>query len=366
MSMNRAYIYYAALFCCISFGTMRCIQDDHLNARISVIDPVEIVDGTLISTVQAENVDAPSMVDIYSDALNDEDLWSMKSLLVYRNNKLITEAYPRDRSDIQKPQMIWSCTKQVIGMLTGLAIDEGFIDDIDDSISKYLSEELEGYEDKMNITIRQLLTMQSGIDYENGDHSDELLREIPDNSIDFILERPMKSSPGSEFYYHDGNPHILSAIIQKTTGMTTHEWANQVLFSRVGFENYSWIEYKDGVTMGGFGISTTPRELSKLALLVMNKGKWFSNSIISEEWINEMTQFQSTVDHLPYSFGFLWWIDKSRDVHFMWGSGGQFAFIVPSKELVVTVTAYPNTKGEYEIFPEEFLPYIDRIIDAAE
>jgi hypothetical protein len=51
-------------------------------------------------------------------------------------------------------------------------------------------------------------------------------------------------------------------------------WANEVLFSKIGFSNYTWIRYKDGITFGGFGIETTPRELAKIALLVANKGHW--------------------------------------------------------------------------------------------
>ena len=352
-------------YCGLSILMMGCLQDDPLDANVSFIEAFDNNDGIITSLPQSEGMDAEAMVDIYTDVINDEDLWSLRSMLVFRNNKLVTEAYPKQREDINNQYIVWSCTKQVMGLLVGMALDKGFISDIDDPISAYLNKELEGYDDKKNITIRQLLSMRSGIDYNNGEQSDELIRKIPDNSVEFILSRPMRSPPGMEFNYSDANPHLLSAIIQKQTGMTTREWAEEQLFSRIGLEKYSWIEYKDGITMGGFGIATTARDLSKLALLVLNKGTWFSNTIVSSDWINEMTQVQSQVDYLDYSFGYLWWIDESRDIHFMWGVGGQLVFIIPSKSMVVTFTAFPNTKGKYEIMPEEVLPYVDRLVDAA-
>jgi len=254
-----------------------------------------------------------------------------------------------------------------MGVLTGIAVDKGLISSIDDPISMYLETELIGHEDKNDITIRNLLTMRSGIDYENSGvdgETDELLRQIPDNSIDFVLSRPVNAQQGKEFHYNDGNPHLLSAILQNATGKPTDIWADDVLFSKIGMENYNWVKYKDGVTLGGFGIETTPRELSKVALCVANNGVWESGQIVSSEWIQDMTNPWIELPDSGYKFGYYWWVDPLRDIHFMWGHGGQFAFIAPSQNLVVVMTSIPNTQGDYEIHPDEALPVVDRIIDA--
>jgi CubicO group peptidase (beta-lactamase class C family) len=67
--------------------------------------------------------------------------------------------------------------------------------------------------------------------------------------------------------------------------------------------------------------------------------------------------------NFDYEFGYYWWIDSSRNIKFMWGHGGQFAFIIPDKNIVVVFTSIPNTQGDYEIHADEVLPVVDRIID---
>ncbi len=122
------------------------------------------------------------------------------------------------------------------------------------------------------------------------------------------------------------------------------------------------MRYKDGVSLGGFGIETTPRELSKVALCVANGGLWNGEEVISSEWIGKMTSLQVSVPDFEYDFGYLWWIDESRGIYFMWGVGGQFAFVVPDQQLLVVMTSFPNTEGEYEIQANEGLELVDRII----
>jgi len=225
-------------------------------------------------------VNAAELENIYKSVFDDENLWPIRSLLVYRNNKLIAENYFKDKNDISTKHLIWSCTKQVLGALSGIAVEQGIIESLDDPISKYLSAELQNYPEKQDITIRNLLTMQSGIDYNNDGsdgQTDKLLRQIPDNSVDFVLSRPMAKTPGTDFHYKDGDPNLLSAIIQKLVGKPTDEWANEVLFSKLGIDNLNWVRYKDGITLGGFGIETTPRELAKIALCIANRGNGTKN-----------------------------------------------------------------------------------------
>ncbi len=342
-----------------------CLTEDPLNQQFNTFKPKEIGDGLVLSNPSTENVDSLALVNIYDNVYSDENLWSLRSLLVFRNGKLISEAYLKDSEDITTQHLIWSCTKQVMGLLTGLAIENGFIESINDSISDYFSSELTGHSDKANITIHNLITMQSGIDYDNDGaegETDKILRQLPDNSVDFILSRPKNAAPGTEFHYNDGNPHLLSALIQKATGKPTDVWADEILFSKIEVKNYNWVRYKDGITLGGFGIETTPRELAKIALCVADSGKWKNQQIILNNWIEEMTKPQVETGG-DYSFGYFWWIDTSRNIYFMWGHGGQFVFIVPSKELAIVMTSIPNTQGDYQIQADEALPIVDMIID---
>ncbi len=345
-----------------------CLIDDALNVQFHTFKPKDIGDGLILSNPSNENIDSLALINIYENIYSDENLWSLRSLLVFRNGKLISEAYLKDSEDITTHHLIWSCTKQVMGVLTGIAIENGLIASINDSISKYFTTELTNHQDKANITIRNLITMQSGIDYENDGvegETDKILRQLPDNSVDFILSRPNNAVSGTEFHYNDGNPHLLSALIQKIAGKPTDVWANEVLFSKIEMTNYNWVRYKDGITLGGFGIETTPRELAKMALCVADSGRWKGQQIVSSNWIEEMTSSQVQIEDSDYSFGYYWWIDMSRDIYFMWGHGGQFAFIVPPKNLVIVMTSIPNTQGDYQIQADEALPVVDRIINAS-
>jgi len=343
-----------------------CLKDDPANLSFNSFVPVEIQDGLALSTPEDEGMDAEKLDQIYKSIYADENLWSLRSLLVFRNGSLVAESYLKDEMYRTHPQLIWSCTKQVVGILTGIAMEEGLISSLDDPISDYLSELTENYPEKANITIRQLITMHSGIDYNNDGvegETDKVLRQIPDNLTSFVLARPMRTDPGTDFWYNDGDPQLVASLIQETTGRATDEWADELLFSKLGMSNYNWVRYKDGTTLGGYGIEATPREMGKIALCVADSGRYQQQQVIPSQWISQMTSEQVETGS-DYGFGYFWWLDPSRDIHFMWGHGGQFAFIIPAESLVVVMTSIPNTQGDYQIQADEALPIVDQIIDA--
>ena len=359
MRSNNSIAILLLLFMILNVG---CLKDSNLNSPFIESGPIDLDDGLELSSPQSEGFDTTELSDAIIDIYNDENLWSIRSLLVLKNGKLVSETYFKNSEDISNKHLIWSCTKQVIGILTGIAIEEGIIEDLEDQISIYLPEIANEYPDKSEITIRDLLAMQSGIDYSNEEQTDQVLRQIPDDILDFILSQPLNSS--KEFRYSDGNPQIIASIIEEQVGMALDDWAFSVLFSKIGISNLEWTKYKDGRTLGGFGIETTPRELAKIALLVSKNGNWNGDQLVNSDWILAMTNPQVEVNYLDYSMGYYWWVDESRSVSFMWGVGGQLAFVLPEKDLVVVITSFPNTKGEYEIQADEGLNILDSIRDA--
>ena len=253
-----------------------------------------------------------------------------------------------------------------MGILTGIALEKGIVPSLDATLSELLPDELINHPEKSAISIRQLITMHSGIDYNNdgiGGETDKVLRQIPSDITSFVLSRPMRNDPGTDFHYNDGDPLLVSAIIQHAAGKPTDLWADEVFFSKIGVRNYNWVRYKDGTTLGGFGIETTPRELGKIALCVANHGIYNNQQIVPADWITEMTTPRVETPY-GFSFGYYWWVDTTRDIYFMWGHGGQFAFIVPGEDLLVVMSSIPNTQGDYEIRAEEVLPVVDRILEA--
>lgn len=343
-----------------------CLKDDPLNLPYQSFEPLEIDDGLIISAPSEEGMDAGKLSSVYESVYQDESLWSLRSLLVFRNNKLVSESYLKDHHDITNRHLIWSSTKQVLGILAGIALDQGVVSSLDAPLSELLPEEVANHPEKATITFRQLITMYSGIDFNNdgiNGQTDEILRQIPENLTSFILSLPMKDDPGTVFHYNDGDPQLVASIIQRANGIPTDQWADDVLFSKLNVHNYHWVRYKDGATLGGFGLETTPRELGKIALCVANGGRASNRQVVPESWIREMTTVRIEDTLTGYSFGYYWWLDPVRGIQFMWGHGGQFAFIVPSKSLVVVMTSIPNTQGKYQIDADEAMPIVDRIID---
>ena len=346
-----------------------CLKEPDLKLPFTTFVPANLNDGWELSTPSQEGIDETELREIYKFFHESKDLWQVRSLLVFRNNKLVAESYTKNPAEIHSELVpIWSCTKQVTGLLAGIAIEQGFIGDINDPIQKYLPEETARHSDKGTITIKNLLMMGSGIAFENdgfNGESNQLLLEKPSNSLDFILGLPFHFSSGEKFYYNDGDPHIISAILQRRTGKTMKDWADEVLFSKIGFKKYEWAVYKDGITMGAFGISTTPREMSRIGHLVLNKGNWNGQQIVNSAWIEEMTSVKISSEKANFhnnSFGYYWWVDENRGIVFMAGHGGQHVFVKPSKNLVIVTTADKTDDfAKFGFYLDKSSDIVDRI-----
>ena len=138
-----------------------CLKEESPFAPFQGIEPKDINDGWAIAKPIDENVDEQALTSIFQDIHDQGELFQLRSLLIFRNNKLIAETYFKAENDISTPKPIWSCTKQIVGALTGIAIENGIIDSINAPISSYLSAELQNHPDKENITISDLLTMRA-------------------------------------------------------------------------------------------------------------------------------------------------------------------------------------------------------------
>jgi len=341
-------------------------EEEELKKPFLSYSPKQINDGWELSTPAAENIEPVALTEIFQDFHSDEKIWQVRSLLVFRNGKLVAESYTKDDNDITTPRAIWSCTKQVVGLLTGIALEQKLVNNVTDSISAYLTE-TSLFPDKKNIRIEDLLTMRSGISYSNdglSGQTDDLLRQLPDKSTEFILGRQLQDNPGVNPQYKDCDPQLVSAIIQAQCGKSTDQWAKEVLFDKLEIKCLRWNTYKDGVTLGGFGILTTPRELAKFGQCVLDSGEWKREIIVSKDWIKQMTTVRIP-DLYGYQFCYLWWQDKNRGMTFMWGHGGQYVCIIPSKNLLVVMTAEVNTQDDFQFHKGAF-NWVDRIVQIAD
>jgi CubicO group peptidase (beta-lactamase class C family) len=338
-----------------------CLKEGELVRPFSTFKPVALDDGWELSWPTKENVDSAALVQIYEDLYAHDKAWTLKSMLVFRNGKLIAESYLKDDADRTRYNAIWSCTKQVTSIITGFAVDEGYIQSLDDPISKYLPDEVASHPDKKDITLADLLTMRSGIYFDNGSESDVFRTHSTESSVDYVLGNELKWQPGTYYQYNDGAPQIVSAIIQKTTGMTLANYARQKFFSKIGLTKYEWKDYSDGITLGAFGLMMPPRELAKVAQCVCDSGMWNNEQVISPEWLKQMLTIRVPNVHDDIGFGYFWWISDERRLVHTHGHGGQFAIAYPLNHLVVVVTALEQLEDDFSLSAQEVLSFSDRI-----
>ena len=317
-----------------------CLKDEDLKLKTYEYQPVELNDGWQTDTVTGNNFNVTAFDELVQEVYSEDKNLFIRSLLIVYEGKLLAEMYPKDMADRDEPHQLWSATKSFVSLLTGIAIDKGYIEDVNDSIFRYLPEYIQYVSnDYLDITIEHCLTMYTGINYDNdGEEEEELLARVPDDLTKYILERPLHATPGTEMFYKNSDPQLLIKVVSNASNADFVGFADTVLFEPLGIHNYFWSRNKDNTPYGGFGLWLTPRDLAKTGLLLLNEGMWEGNRIISNQWITEATSFKTNSSY-GHDYGYLIWLDDEEGMYWFWGKGGQFLFVIPGKQLVIVITS---------------------------
>jgi CubicO group peptidase (beta-lactamase class C family) len=222
----------------------------------------------------------------------------------------------------------FSATKTIIALLIGIAIDKGFIDNVNQTFASFFPTLTYNTPSKEDVTIEHLLTMTSGI---YGDTDPEF---GGDKTIQQILNPALYSTPGTAFRYSSYSTNLLSAIINKSTGQKTSNFAKEYLFDPIGItqNDFYWLENSEGINNGGYGLYFTPQAMSRIWLLMLNNGMWNGTQVISENWMIKVGTPQSNG-----FYGYLAWMDKYS--YHAAGLLGQYIFLIPTYNLTVVFTA---------------------------
>ncbi len=316
-----------------------CIVDENVKLNNKEYNPDELNDGWKISNPEAEQISADAVHSLYQKFYSENDYVTAISLLIAKNGKIVSEGYCRDKADRDIYHQTQSVTKSITSLVFGVAYDKGYFPNLDTSIAEYFPDYIDATNPRKDIIIKHLLTMKSGLDFENSEDSEQLIN-YEENSVAFILQKDLLHTPGTIFKYHDGCPQLISAMIAKETGMSMAEFADTFLFKPLDIINYRWDNHKDGVTYGANNLWLTPRDMLKIGQLCANKGTWNGKQIVSEDWLNISTQIYATPTLIgPY--GYYWWIRPDNNAFSASGVGGQYIYIIPEKALVLVFTAEP-------------------------
>jgi CubicO group peptidase (beta-lactamase class C family) len=349
------------VFLALMTGMAACAPSKSVSVQVPEPDywPTE---GWQSSTPEAQSMDSAQLADMLEDISSKET--NIYSILVIRNGYLVTEAYfPPYTRDTK--MHIQSVTKSVISILVGKAISDGFIKSTDERLVDFYPNRV--FENKNQIKdairLKHLLSMSSGLAcseiLSSGPHMEQ-----SSGWIQFVLDSPLANEPGKVFGYCNGNAHLLSSILEETTGMSAREYANQVLFEPLGIpsvDESDWAGDPQKITNGGWGLHLRPIDMAKLGFLYLNHGQWNGQQIVSAEWVAE-----STTQHIQKDdgngYGYLWTVYPESDHYAALGLGGQQIHIYPSENLIVVVTAalesFAGTPAIDEMLSEYILPSI--------
>jgi CubicO group peptidase (beta-lactamase class C family) len=243
--------------------------------------------------------------------------------------------------------------------LIGIAIDKGDIKSTDQRILDFFPGWTFANPDprKEAMTLEDVLTMRTGFEWVEMQGAFDLMRQSPDWT-QYILDMPMAETSGERWNYCSICSHLLTSILNETTGMNPREFAEQNLFGPLGIKDVHWIAEPSGTPFGAGGFPLTPRDMAKLGYLYLHKGQWDGRRIISAEWVERATQAHVDVTiNEHFGYGYHWFTVTSMDGYAALGQGGQIILVVPKYDLVIVTTAHTEA-SIFELIEQYVLPAI--------
>lgn len=271
-------------------------------------------------------------------------------VIVLKDNTIRMEAYGLEAG----PQTLWtsySVAKSISSLLVGVALQDGAIKHLDDALEHYIPE-FKGY-DYGKVTVRQLLTMTSGIawseDYvdPNSDVA-QMYQKACEGEEAHILTymKQLKSihKPGEQWNYSTGETDLVGILIQKATGKTLGQYLSDKIWQPFGMQQCAyWLADEcSGLNIGGSGLSASLRDYARLGTIMLNGTVVNGQTIVAPEWLEAATSLLYQTNDQGGGYGYLWWRnpDGSYAAH---GIFGQMLYVHPDENLVIAqIAAWPQ------------------------
>jgi len=331
-------------------------------------------DDWKVSTPAEQGLDPMVVAELYLDATG---LSTLYGLLVIKNGHLIAEAYFNEGA-VERKNILQSVTKSYTSALVGVALDQGYLESVDQKMIDFFPEFAEQIEDvrKERITIRDLLQMRAGYpdEEQRRQYLDSLFFADNWHWIPRLVDFPLVNDPGTEFGYSNLTSHLLAVIVARAVNTDLKSYGQENLFSAIDSEVGDWSSDADEYNFGSFEISFTARDMAKFGSLYINGGEYEGNQVLSSEWVRESLQRYSegilrsaeTSSRLgryfkDIGYGYQWWSATAGDHLFDYaaGHGGSLIVLLHDLDMIIVTTADPL----YDLPAEEGWQFEGSIVD---
>ncbi len=312
-------------------------------------------EGWLTSTPEEQGFDSAKLAEGLQ-ALYENQV-DVDSLLIIRNGYVVLDAH-FDPYDGTFPHDLASVTKSVITTLIAIAADQGKLDLDAPMVSFFHERTIANLDErKASITVRDLARMRNGMEsgcLEADQPTIEAMTANPD-WVQAALDRPMVAEPGTEFCYDSPGMHLLSAILQEATGMTTLDFARQNIFAPLGIHEAVWEVDPQGYNRGWGDLHLLPEDAAKIGYLWLHRGEWNGRQIVSKAWVLDSVKPHSFFVGNDLAYGNGWWIAAGN--YYASGRGGQKIHVIATRNTVVVTT---GANFEYDDINKWLVPLLVR------
>jgi CubicO group peptidase (beta-lactamase class C family) len=267
------------------------------------------------------------------------------ALLIVQDGKLRLERYGLD-FDAAGRWTSFSVAKSITSTLVGAAIRDGFIRSMEDKVSTYIPQ-MKGsaYDD---VTIRQLLTMTSGVQW-NEDYADpnsdvaRFNNHQPEPGVDalvsYMRRLPRAAPPGTRWHYSTGETNLVGILVSNATKKPLADYLSEKIWKPAGVEQQAtWILSRTGREISGCCIQAASRDYARLGEFILEGARVNGASIVPEGWLAEATSTRADIGQPGRGYGYLWWTyaDGSFAARGIFGQG---IFLDPKRKLVIVSNA---------------------------
>ena len=283
-------------------------------------------------------------------------------LLIVKDGSIVFEKYLLGNSRKTR-WMSMSVVKSMNATLVGMAIKDGYIEDIDDPLTDYLPRFRGSAYD--GVSVRNLLQMASGVAW-NETYTDPAsdrramleaqISQQPDAILDLMAELDRAADPGTRWNYSTGETQVVGALVAAATGKNVADYLSEKIWQPFGMEDDAswWLASQDGLEIGGSGLSATLRDYARFGMFMLNEGRIYGRETLPEGWVADATTVKQVGDE-TVEYGYMWW-PLDDGAYSAIGIFGQFVYVHPASRTVVAMWgAQPkpvgmDVIGEYEFF----------------